>query len=133
VKELVFGVTLIFGLTGGTIAYLGASENRSLGFTNICADRGIVCLRAATTTQVVAPEVAQGAKHYTQCAACHGSNGQGGMGPRLAGQQSAMIVDKLTAYKNGETVGRQSNVMWGQSSWMTPQDMQDLGDYIATL
>jgi len=26
-----------------------------------------------------------------------------------------------------------SNVMWGQASWMTAQDMLDIGDYVETL
>lgn len=123
----------MFGLTGVSIAYLGAGEDRSLGFTNICGDRGVVCLRAAKKTRAVNVEVASGAKHYVQCVACHGENGEGGMGPKLSGQNAETIISKLTAYKNGETLGRQSNVMWGQASWMSSQDMQDIGDYIQTL
>ena len=132
-RELGIGIVLMFALTGGSIAYLGAGENRSLGFTNVCGDRGTFCFRTVVEKREVAPEVAVGAKHYNQCASCHGANGEGGMGPQLSGQSSEMIAAKLTAYKNGETVGNMSNVMWGQASWMTAQDMQDIGDYVETL
>ena|GEM_PF-5843334 len=132
-RELLIGIVVMFTLTGASIAYLGAGENRSLGFTNVCGDRGTFCFRSVVEKREVAPEVAVGAKHYTQCASCHGANGEGGMGPRLSGQSSETIVDKLTVYKNGETVGNMSNVMWGQASWMTIQDMRDIGDYVETL
>jgi cytochrome c553 len=132
-KELFSAIVLMFILTGGSIAYLGAGENRSLGFTNVCGDRGTFCFRSVVEKRPVAPEVAAGAKHYSQCASCHGMNGEGGMGPKLAGQTSGMIVDKLTAYKNGKTIGNMSNVMWGQAGWMTSKDMKDIGDYVETL
>jgi len=123
----------MFVLTAGAVAYLGAGEGRSLGFTNVCGDRGIFCFSSVVEKRDIAPEVAVGAKHYNQCVSCHGANGEGGMAPQLYGQSSEAIVDKLTAYKNGETVGSMSNVMWGQASWMTAQDMQDIGDYVETL
>ena len=132
-RELFIVIVAMFALTGGSIAYLGAGENRSLGFTNVCGDRGVFCFRKVVEKRDVAPEFAAGAKHYNQCASCHGANGEGGMGPQLSGQSSDMIIDKLTAYKNGETVGNMSNVMWGQASWMTAQDMKSIGDYVETL
>jgi cytochrome c553 len=55
------------------------------------------------------------------------------MGPQLSGQTSDMIVDKLAKYKNGDTIGTMSNVMWGQASWMTEKDMRDIGNYVETL
>ena len=132
-KEVVIGFILMFGATGVSIAYLGAGENRSLGFSNICGDRGTFCFRKVVEKKEVAPEVAVGAKHYTQCAACHGQAGEGGMGPQLSGQTSDQIVAKLAKYKAGDTIGNMSNIMWGQASWMTPKDMRDIGNYIETL
>lgn len=44
-RELIVGIVVMFALAGGSIAYLGAGENRSLGFTNICGDRGAFCFR----------------------------------------------------------------------------------------
>ena len=132
-KEVVAGFILIFGSISASLAYLGAGENRSLGFSNICGDRGTFCFRKVVEKKEVAPEFAIGAKHYTQCAACHAVDGSGGMGPRLSGQTSDQIVVKLTKYKNGDTIGTMSNIMWGQAGWMTAQDMRDIGDYVETL
>ena len=33
-KEVVIGFVLIFGAVGATFAYLGAGENRNIGFNN---------------------------------------------------------------------------------------------------
>jgi len=138
-KEVVVGMVLMFGATAGVFAFLGGGENRNIGFNNGQCPRGdAVCgftWKSGETVKVAAPapEVAVGAKHYTQCAACHGQAGEGGVGPALAGQTSDMIVEKLTKYKNSEKIGAQSAMMWGQASWMTPQDMRDIGNYVETL
>ena len=73
-----------------------------------------------------------GAKLYSGCAACHGGNGEGGVGPALVGQTSEEIISKLVAYKNGETRGAQSVLMWGQSAGLSDADMQNLAAYIIT-
>ena len=73
-----------------------------------------------------------GAKLYNGCAACHGGNGEGGVGPTLVGQTSEEIISKLVAYKNGETRGAQSVLMWGQSAGLSDADMQNLAAYIIT-
>jgi len=138
-KEVVIGLVLIFGACAGVFAFLGNGENRNIGFNNGQCPRGQhfcgVTWKTGETVKVAAvdPAVAVGAKHYTQCAACHGQAGEGGVGPALAGQTSDMIVEKLTKYKNGEKIGAQSAMMWGQASWMTPQDMRDIGNYVETL
>jgi cytochrome c553 len=38
----------------------------------------------------------------------------------------------LTQYKNGETRGAQSALMWGQAAALTTQDMENLQAYIGT-
>jgi cytochrome c553 len=73
-----------------------------------------------------------GQKLYPACAACHGMQGEGGVGPMLAGQTQDAIVSMLTQYKNGETRGAQSALMWGQSAGLSSDDMTHLGAYIAT-
>ena len=138
-KEAVIGMVLMFGATASVFAFLGGGENRNIGFNNGQCPRGDyfcgVTWKSGEPVKVavVNPAVAVGAKHYTQCAACHGQAGEGGVGPALAGQTSDMIVDKLTKYKNGENIGNQSAIMWGQASWMTEQDMRDIGNYVETL
>ena len=45
-----------------------------------------------------------GKKLYTACAACHGVNGEGGVGPKLQGQTNDAIVSMLTQYKTARRV-----------------------------
>lgn len=73
-----------------------------------------------------------GEAKYAGCAACHGPNGGGGIGPQLAGKDAEYIVGRLTSYKANETVGAQSALMWGQAAALSPEDMQDLAEYITT-
>lgn len=82
---------------------------------------------------VMAQDTAQGKIKYATCIACHGAQGQGGLGPKLAGQKSEVIVKKLTAYKNKQQVGPQSALMWGLSAGLTPADINNLAAYTATL
>ncbi len=70
---------------------------------------------------------------YAACGACHGANGGGGVGPKLKGQTAEYIVGRLNQYKNGEKVGNQSNLMWGQAAGLSEKDINDLADYIVTL
>jgi len=132
-KEVVIGIVLIFGVTAGFFAWMGTEPDRSLGFNNICRDGKTFCLRKVVEKKPVPEAVKVGAQHYNQCAACHGVQGEGGVGPTLAGQTSEQIVSKLVKYKNGESIGAQSAMMWGQASWMTEKDMRDIGDYVETL
>ena len=74
----------------------------------------------------------KGKKLYPACAACHGNQGEGGIGLPLAGQSSADIVSKLNAYKAGETLGEQSALMWGQASGLSDDDIANLAEYISS-
>ena len=55
------------------------------------------------------------------------------MGPRLAGQSAATIVDKLTRYKAGETLGSQSALMWSQAALLSEADVDNLAAFVETL
>jgi cytochrome c553 len=72
-------------------------------------------------------------KYQQVCVACHGSAGEGGVGPALQGKGVAYISQALTAYAAGETLGPQSALMWGQAAGLSDQDIQDLAEYISTL
>ena len=74
-----------------------------------------------------------GEKKYAGCAACHGGKGEGGVGPKLAGQTAAYISERLVAYKNREKVGRQSAMMWSQASLLSDADIKDLAEFVETL
>ena len=50
--------------------------------------------------------------------------------PKLAGQTSDYISDRLYAYKNRETVGPMSQTMWGQAGMLSPQQIETLSKYI---
>jgi cytochrome c len=81
----------------------------------------------------MAQDVKAGQAKYATCVACHGAQGQGGVGPKLAGQKSEVIVKKLTAYKNKQKVGSQSQLMWGVADGLSPADINNLAAYTATL
>ena len=72
----------------------------------------------------------KGAKTYVNCNTCHGMKGEGGIGPKLVGSTS--IVEMLTQYKNKETRGKQSVLMWGQAANLSTEDMENLQAYINT-
>ncbi len=68
---------------------------------------------------------------WAGCAACHGQTGQGmGVFPKLAGQSSESIIEKLTIYKNRGEVGNMSSTMWAQASVLSEQDIETLGQFI---
>ncbi len=90
---------------------------------------GIIFLSLSAHAQ----DVQQGQIKFASCAACHGNQGQGGVGPKLQGQKADAIVKKLTAYKNQQQVGPQSQLMWGIASGLTPVDIKNVAAYIVTL
>lgn len=63
------------------------------------------------------------------CAACHGAQGQGGLGPKLNGQSADDLVAKLLKYKAGETVGPQSPLMWANAQNLTEGQIGMLAVY----
>jgi cytochrome c553 len=65
------------------------------------------------------------------CAACHGPQGQGGIGPKLQGQSVDDIITKLLAYKNKEMVGPQSAMMWPTAGMLTEGQIGMIGVYIS--
>ena len=68
---------------------------------------------------------------WSGCAACHGAEGQGmAVFPKLAGQSSDYIVNKLNAYKNRETVGNMSSTMWAQAGMLSDEDINMIGKFI---
>lgn len=67
---------------------------------------------------------------WAGCAACHGQNGGGGIGPKLTGQSADYIVTALQEYKNNETRGPQSAMMWGQAAMLSDKDMELIAEMI---
>ena len=89
--------------------------------------------RAAAEAAASASPAELGAATYASCAACHGANGGGGIGPALAGRSPDFIVEALTAYKNREERGPQSAMMYATAAALTDDEMQNLAAYIETL
>lgn len=77
-------------------------------------------------------EAGPGIDKYAVCAACHGPNGAGGIGPKLAGRDASYITKRLRAYRNNETVGAQSVLMWYQAATLSDEDIRDLANYVSS-
>ena len=92
-----------------------------------------LALTCSLSATVQAQDAAAGKAKYAMCIACHGAQGQGGVGPKLQGQKSEAIVKKLTAYKNKQQIGPQSALMWGMAGGLTPADINNIAAYTATL
>ena len=68
---------------------------------------------------------------WAGCAACHGQNGEGmGAFPKLAGQTSDYISQRLYAYKNREQIGAMSSTMWAQAGMLSDSDIETLSEFI---
>ena len=68
---------------------------------------------------------------WAGCAACHGQEGQGmGVFPKLAGQTSDYISNRLYAYKNREQIGAMSSTMWAQAGMLSDQDIKLISKFI---
>ena len=88
-------------------------------------------LLTLTSTVVAEDRFASIRSTMNTCAACHGPQGQGGIGPKLQGQSADDIISKLLAYKAGETVGPQSMLMWGTAKGLTEGQIGTIGVYIS--
>lgn len=95
---------------------------------------GIIAVsRAQAAARAEASPAELGKAAYAGCIACHGAGGEGGVGPRLAGQSAVDIAGKLLRYKNGETIGSQSNLMWAQSAQLSDTDIDNIAAFVETL
>jgi len=93
----------------------------------------VLALLCGLSANVQAQDAAAGKTKYATCAACHGAQGQGGVGAKLQGQKAEAIVQKLTAYKNKEQRGAQSALMWAQAGQLSAADIANIAAYTATL
>ena len=80
----------------------------------------------------VAAASTPGESKYVACSACHGAQGGGGIGPMLTGQSADYLRGRLVSYRNGETVGAKSALMWGNAAGLSDQDITDLVEYVLT-
>jgi cytochrome c553 len=84
----------------------------------------------------IAPERATQAREIAQrnnCTACHTATLTGQQHiPRLAGQQREYLATQLRAFR-GSTRGELDGVMTSAAQALSPQDIELLSDYLATL
>lgn len=95
---------------------------------------GIVAVaQAQAEAKAAASPVELGKQAYVGCVACHGARGEGGVGPALSGQGVDDLTAALLQYRNGETRGGQSSLMWSQAAELSDDDIENLAAYIETL
>ena len=126
-------LVIILALSASALAQTdeqrAAIAHRIKSFSNVCvAGQDCGGASVADTAAVSLP----GEAKYAGCAACHGPNGGGGIGPALAGREADYIVGRLTAYRANEMVGAQSALMWGQAAALSDDDIQDLAEYVTS-
>ena len=117
-----------------SLEYTGYSSNQSC--TGECY-REYVALNGTSVDQLRAQQALAAGDPFSDirslwagCAACHGADGGGGVGPKLAGQTADYISGRLIAYKNNEQVGPMSAMMWGQAAMLSDKDISMIGEYI---
>lgn len=93
-----------------------------------------VMATAALSTQAFAAGDAEvGKSTFAQCIGCHGAAGEGGVGPKLAGQSAEDITAKLVDYKNGVTVGPMTSMMAPMATGLSEADIANISAYVASL
>jgi cytochrome c553 len=80
-----------------------------------------------------AGDAGAGQAAFATCVGCHGAAGEGGVGPKLAGQSAEAIKEKLHKYKNGEQVGPMTSMMAPMAAGLSDADIDNIAAYVATL
>ncbi len=89
--------------------------------------------RAEREAAAAASPAELGKALFVTCAACHGAGGEGGIGPQLNAQDAAFVTQALTAYKNNETRGAQSAMMFGVAAGLSEADIANLAAFVESL
>lgn len=90
---------------------------------------GLFAALCSMTSAQAAGNAAAGKAKSDDCAECHGANGEGTEGPRLAGKSEAELVQAMQDYKSGK---RSDAVMKALLSKLSDQDLADLAAYYAS-
>ncbi len=76
------------------------------------------------------------ALYGSKCAGCHGTKGEKhalGKSNVIAGQSKAELVQKMSGYKDGSYGGAMKQIMAGQVSSLSEEQIEALADYISKL
>lgn len=87
----------------------------------------------ASTQTLAAGDAGAGKAKFGMCVTCHGAAGEGGVGPKLAGQATGDIVSKLNDYKAGKQRGPMTSMMAPMAAGLSDADVQNVAAYVATL
>jgi cytochrome c553 len=91
---------------------------------------GSIFCMASTGIAMAAGDAAAGQQKASQCAACHGANGEGvGDNPKIAGMDEAAFIKAMNDYKSG---ARKHMMMEMFAKKLSEQDNADLAAYFAT-
>lgn len=85
------------------------------------------------TAAQAAGDASAGQGAYATCIGCHGAAGEGGVGPKLAGNAAEDVIAKLHAYKNGEQVGPMTSMMAPMAAGLTDSDIENIAAYTSSL
>jgi cytochrome c553 len=89
--------------------------------------------RAAAAAAAAASPAELGKTAFVGCTACHGAAGEGGVGPQLSGRDVSFVTTALTAYKNRETRGPQSALMYASAAALSDADIANLSAFVESL
>ena len=138
--SLVIFACFAFGLPLWGMQHNGIGEGSIHNCSGDCYQQwqqqtgGVLALAEAKAAADAAASPAElGKQAYAGCIACHGAQGEGGVGPSVAGQAASDISAKLVQYRNGETRGKQSALMWSQAAALDDSGIENLAAYIQTL
>ena len=138
--SLVIFACFAFGLPLWGMQHNGIGEGSIHNCSGDCYQQwqqqtgGVLALAEAKAAADAAASPAElGKQAYAGCIACHGAQGEGGVGPSVAGQAASDLAAKLVQYRNGETRGKQSALMWSQAAALDDPAIENLAAYIQTL
>lgn len=89
--------------------------------------------RAAAAAAAAASPAELGKTAFVGCTACHGAGGEGGIGPQLSGRDASFVTTALTAYKNRETRGPQSALMYASAGALSDADIANIAAFLESL
>lgn len=129
------------GVIYPNVEYKGYASNSSCTgecYRQYVADNGTVAEQIQEKKEIAIAKVELGIVDvfedirglWAGCAACHGADGGGGVGPKLAGQSADYISGRLIAYKNKEKIGSQSAMMWGQAGMLSDKQIEQLSLFV---
>lgn len=80
-----------------------------------------------------AADINAGKGAYSTCMGCHGAAGEGGVGPKVAGQDAAVLAEKMVKYRAGEQVGPLTAMMAPMAAGLSDADIENLSAYMAQM